>query len=129
MRKSSQITVGFMSAFALIVLQGCDESSTSEPEASVYEHCVDGDGVVIDDVHCDTDAGTPDTSTSDAGTTTSRPGPRVHHHWWYGGHTPVGGHVSGGSVSRPIAVGAVPRAAVVRGGFGTPGGARGGIGS
>ncbi len=133
MYKSKQISVGFMSAFALIALQGCDETSAPVEEPSIFEHCVDEDGIVADDVHCDptaVDAGAVDTQ--DAGSTSSTPtSPRVHYHWWYGGVTPVGGHVSGGSVTRPVAVsGGVPRATVVRGGFGTPGGVRGGgIGS
>jgi hypothetical protein len=135
MRKPVKVRVGFMGAFALAALQGCDGCANG-----VYAHCVDQDGVVVDDARCDADAGVEadgdggdvDAAVEDGGEPDGGLRGRagvVLYRWWYGGHVPLGSTVpsAGGSYVRPVVVGGggVTRASTVRGGFGTPGGAHG----
>lgn len=107
MRRSLQVRIAFMSAFALIATQGCGDST--------YQHCVDENGVVVDDRSCQPADGGPARSGS------THPS---YYRWWYGGHTDVGSRVSGGSYTAPAhGSGSVSRASSVsRGVFGTPGG-------
>lgn len=103
-----------MGAFALIAMQGCEDNT--------FQHCVDENGVVIADSNCEVDAGTP--SLRSGGTT-------HYYRWWYGGHTPQGDQVSGGSYTAPSpGSGSVHRASgVTRAVFGTRGGGGHGFGA
>ena len=113
MRRALQVRIAFMGAFALIAMQGCADST--------YQHCVDENGLVVNDSNCEADAGTPRPLSS---------GPVAHYRWWYGGQTALGRHVAGGSyVAPPHGSGSVARAsAVSRGIFGRPGGMAHGFG-
>lgn len=84
MRRSLQIRIAFMGAFALIAMQGCEDYT--------FQHCVDEDGVVVADINCESDV---DPSRMMSGH------PRLYYRWWYGGHTPQGARVSGGSYTAP----------------------------
>lgn len=128
----SRIRIGFMGAFALLVMQGCEGCGDQ-----VLAHCVDENGVVVDDGKCDADAGDGAAgSLADGGEADAGPAPTVAHvfvyRWWYGGHTPIGSTVpsAGGSYVHPAGGVSVGRASAVtiRGGFGTPGGVGHGAG-
>ena len=112
MRRSLKIRIAFMSAFALIAIEGCGDG--------VLEHCVDENGIVVDDSLCEKTGSLP-----------ASPGGHVpYYHWWYGGHTAPGTRISGGSYTPPAirGGGSIPRSSTIRGGFGSPGGMGHGVG-
>jgi hypothetical protein len=97
------VTVAFLAGFALAV-EGCDEES--------YEHCVDENGNVVDPALC----------------IKADDGPYVHretgghvYRYWYGGHTAVGSHVSGGSFEGSHVSVTGVHGTTTRGGFGSTG--------
>jgi hypothetical protein len=93
MRRSGSIQTTLVAAMAA-ALQACNTGPAT------VRHCVDENGNVVDDDNC-------------------APG-TTRHRYWYGGYTPIGHHVYGGSYTAPHG-GSVPHATVSRGGFGATG--------
>lgn len=104
-RRSAAVTVAFLAGFALAV-EGCDEDS--------YEHCVDEDGQVVDPALC--------SNNGSGHYVYSGTGGHVYR-YWYGGRTPMGEHISGGSYEAPASGvtsvhGTSAHGSVTHGGFG-----------
>jgi hypothetical protein len=104
MHRSAVVQISLVAVMAAAV-QSCQSG-----KPSIVEHCVDQNGNVVDDEKCSTPA---------SGSTSPN------YRYWYGGYTPVGGHVSGGSYTPPSSGGSTPRASVARGGFGSVGAGHG----
>src|SRR5262245_19692051 len=111
MRRSKSIEITLLAAVAAAV-QSCEPG-----KRTVVRHCVDEQGRVVDDDYCG-----PGTGAAGAAGDASAP----RYHYWYGGYTPLGSHVSGGSYRPPASGNFSPRATVSRGGFGATGAAHGG---
>ena len=138
-RSSNAIRLLIIPALALAACEEKDCSPTVSSETPVeIKHCVDSDGVVMDEAHCKElheidggevdDAGNPifvehdNPPPNDDGTYHPRP---VHiYHWYYGGTNQVlvpGTRVSGGTFTPRSGVSYSSPSVVSRGGFGTIG--------
>lgn len=114
MRKSSQVSLIFLSSFAAVVMNGCGNDNGDWVEA---KRCVDPDNVVVEDRLCESD------------------GPNRHYYsHYYGGHGYYwGDRAYGGGRIPQSGVRYESPSRVPRGGFGSTGKAfmsrGGGIGS
>lgn len=126
MKRSRVVTLTILLA---IIASACEEKQND------LKHCVDENGVVVEEKHCEnaSDAAPPygPPQSSDGGThsTGTRSGGGGHF-WYFGGHSaPVapGGKVSGGSYTPSTGKSySPPSVGVSRGGFGSTGAGHGG---
>jgi|SRR5215470_2149022 len=99
MKKSARVTLTFLSSFAALAIQAC-ENDSDWVEA---RRCVDNNYVVVEDRLCDENAG-------------------GHYHHYYGGHGYYPGQTVYGGSSRPNPnVRYESPSRIARGGFGSTG--------
>ncbi len=119
MKKSSHVSVIFLSSFAAAIMTGCgDDGDWSEAHWVEAKRCVDNHNIVVEDRLCDE-------------TSSSRGGSHGGHSFYYGGRGYYPGEVASGGGRVPQGgVRYASTSQIPRGGFGSTGKAfvsRGGL--